>query len=203
MIMKRLSGILGLMILTVTLALANTDGPGLEVGDVAPDFKLQNVDGQWVSLSDYEDAKGYIVIFTCNSCPYSVLYEDRIIELHNKYSDSGYPVIAINPNDPEIQPKDSYDKMKDRSNEKGFEFPYVFDAKQEVFPAYGASRTPHVFLLDKDRVVQYIGAIDDNPKTPDAVNVNYVDSAIMAMEKGGKPDPNFTKAIGCTIKVKS
>jgi peroxiredoxin len=203
MIMKRLSGILGFMILSLTLALANPGGPGLEVGDEAPDFKLQNVDGEWVSLSDFEDAKGYIVIFTCNSCPYSVLYEDRIIELHEKYADRGYPVIAINPNDPDIQPKDSYDMMKVRADEKGFDFPYVFDAKQEVFPAYGASRTPHVFLLDNKRVVQYIGAIDDNAKAADEATVNYVDNAIMAMDSGKKPDPEFTKAIGCTIKVKS
>jgi len=203
MIMKRLSGILGFMILSLTLALANPGGPGVEVGDVAPDFKLQNIDGEWVSLSEYEDAKGYIVIFTCNSCPYSVLYEDRIIELHERYAAKGYPVIAINPNDPSVQPKDSYEKMKVRADEKGFDFPYVFDSKQEVFPAYGASRTPHVFLLDSERVVQYIGAIDDNPKDADAVTVNYVDNAIMAMTNGSKPDPDFTKAIGCTIKVKS
>ena len=203
MTMKRISAIFTFMAVSLTLALAGTTGPGLEVGDKAPDFKLQSVDGSWVSLKDYKDAKGYIVIFTCNTCPYSVLYEDRIIELHNEFADKGYPVIAINPNDPSVKPGDGYEEMKTRSQEKNFPFHYVFDSKQEVFPAYGASRTPHVYLLDDEMVVQYIGAIDDNAKDASSASVNYVSSAISAMEEGSKPDPNFTKAIGCTIKVKS
>ena len=128
MTMKRISGIFAIMSIAMTLALANPGGPGLEVGDTAPDFKLQNVDGSWVSLTDYEGAKGYIVIFTCNACPYSVMYQDRIIDLHNQFTDQGYPVIAINPNDPDVQPKDSFEAMKTRSNEKEFPFKYVFDA---------------------------------------------------------------------------
>jgi len=202
--MKNLFGIIGFLSLTLLLAFTIPVGGGLEIGDTAPDFKLQNaVDESWVSLSDYENVKGYIVIFTCNTCPYSVMYEDRINDLSKEYMDKGYPVIAINPNDPDVKAGDGFNEMKVRADEKDFSFKYLLDANQDVFPAYGATRTPHVFLLDENRVVKYIGAIDNNAKSAEDVTVNYVDIAIAAMEKGDDPDPNFTKAIGCTIKVKS
>jgi len=174
---------------------------GYHVGDKAADFSLKNIDGKMVSLSDYKDANGFIVIFTCNHCPWAVMYEDRIIELHNKYAAQGYPVIAINPNNPEVQPEDSFDKMQARAKEKGFTFPYIFDEKQTVYPEYGATKTPHVYLLDKDRIVQYIGAIDDSPRDASQVENAYVEQAIKALQNGKKPDPNSTKAIGCSIKA--
>jgi len=178
---------------------------GYELGDKATDFKLKNIDGTWVSLSDYEDAKGFIVIFTCNHCPYAVKYEDRIIALDKKYKKKGYPVIAINPNDPEAQPEDSFAKMKVRAKEKGFTFPYLFDDGQEIYPQYGATKTPHVFLLDKsggDYIVKYIGAIDDNYKSEEAVETHYVENAVDALMKGEEPTITSTKAIGCSIKTK-
>jgi len=174
---------------------------GYSVGDVATDFSLKNIDGEFVSLKDYKTVNGFIVIFTCNHCPYSVLYEDRIIALQEKYGEQ-YPVIAINPNDPEVQAGDSFKDMKVRANEKSFNFPYLFDDGQEVFPQYGATRTPHVFLLDASLTVKYIGAIDDNAKSVDDVTQKYVEDAIAALESGENPDPSFTKAIGCSIKVK-
>ena len=177
--------------------------PVLNVGDVAPDFSLKGVDGKMMSLADMKDAKGYIVTFTCNHCPYSVMYEDRLIELHNKMAAKGYPVIAINPNDPEAEPKDSFDGMVERSKEKGFPFAYLFDDGQKVYPQYGASRTPHIFLLDADRKVRYIGAIDDSARNADKVSKRYVEMAIEALEKGEEPTPSFTKAIGCSIKTKA
>lgn len=177
---------------------------GYGVGDVATDFRLKNVDGRMVSLSDYPDAKGYIVIFTCNHCPYAIAYEDRIIELNNEYAPKGYPVIAINPNDPVAQPADSYEKMQERAKEKGFTFPYLFDEGQKIYPQYGATRTPHVFLLEKTangNIVRYIGAIDDNYEDASAVKQHYLANAIDALLKGETITPDFTKAIGCTIKV--
>lgn len=174
---------------------------GYSVGDVATDFSLKNVDGEFISLKDYPKANGFIVIFTCNHCPYSVLYEDRIIALQEKYGET-YPVIAINPNDPDVQPGDSYENMIVRASEKKFNFPYLFDDGQEIFPQYGATRTPHVFLLDKSLTVQYIGAIDDNAKSVEDVTQKYVEDAIDALESEGTPDRSFTKAIGCSIKVK-
>ncbi|MEC7658907.1 MAG: redoxin domain-containing protein, partial [Bacteroidota bacterium] len=118
-------------------------GDGYQIGDVATDFSLPNVDGKMVSLSDYADAKGFIVIFTCNTCPYSVAYEDRIIALDNKYSGQGYPVIAINPNDPAAIDGDELSDMKVRAEEKGFTFPYLQDVGQQIYPQYGATKTPH------------------------------------------------------------
>lgn len=203
--MNRLTGILACLSLALAYAFAlPAPGNGYEVGDVAENFSLQNaIDGEWVSLSDYADVNGYIVIFTCNTCPYAVMYEDRIIDLHNTFAPRGYPVVAINPNDPEIKPGDSYEAMKERAEEKNFPFPYLFDAEQAVFPKYGAKRTPHIFLLDENRIVRYIGAIDNNAQNAAAANEHYVAAAIEALEKGEEPDPDFTKAIGCTIKVKS
>ena len=180
-------------------------GAGLNTGDKAPDFKLKNVDGKFVSLSDYSDAKGFIVVFTCNSCPYAKAYQDRINDLDKEFKKKGVPVIAINPNDPEVSPGDSYDKMITRAKEKNYSFPYLFDEKQEVFPAYGATKTPHVYLLKKkgtDYVVTYIGAIDDNYKDASKVSKTYLADAVNNMLAGKTPDPANTKAIGCGIKAK-
>ncbi len=176
---------------------------GYHVGDKASDFELMNVNGDMVSLSDYAEAKGFIVTFTCNHCPYAVMYEDRLIELHNKFAPMGYPVVAINPNDPAAQPKDSFEAMKVRADEKEFPFAYLFDDGQKIYPKYGATKTPHVFVLDKELVVQYIGAIDDSARDASKVEETYVADAIYAMEKGEKPNPNMTKAVGCSIKTKS
>ena len=199
--MKSLLTTLALLSFTFILAAAGP-GDGLKIGDVATDFSLKNVDGSFVSMADYDDAEGFIVIFTCNTCPYAVMYEDRINDLHSKYADKGYPVIAINPNDPEIKSGDGVAEMKQRAQKKSFNFPYLFDAGQYVYPQYGATKTPHVFVLDKDLVVQYIGAIDDNPQDASSVGVKYVEGAVEALKAGQSPSPRTTKAIGCSIKVK-
>jgi peroxiredoxin len=173
---------------------------GYVVGDKADDFFLKNVDGKMVSLSDYKDVKGYIVIFTCNHCPYAQMYEERIIALHNKYKPKGFPVIAINPNSPLIVPDDSYEEMQKRSKEMKYPFPYLFDEEQTVYPKYGATRTPHVFIMDTTLVVRYIGAIDDNPELPSMAKKRYVEDALEAMLRGEIPKPEYTLAIGCTVK---
>lgn len=177
---------------------------GYKVGDLAIDFNLKNVDDQMVSLASYEEAKGFIVIFTCNHCPYSIAYEDRIIELDKKYKALGYPVIAINPNDPEVAPDDDFEGMKVRASEKGFTFPYLFDEGQTVYPAYGATKTPHTYVLQKTEEglkVAYIGAIDDS-KEAESVENPYLNSALDALLKGETPSPDYTKAFGCSIKAK-
>src|SRR5690554_656176 len=178
---------------------------GYKIGDVATDFSLLNIDGQHVSLSDYADAKGFIVIFSCNHCPYVVAYEDRIVALDKKYKQLGYPVIAINPNDPIKQPEDSFENMQLRAKEKGFTFPYLLDEGQEIYPQYGAAKTPHVFILqktDEGNIVQYIGTIDDNYDDAAAVTEKYVENAVDALLAGNEVAVKETKAIGCTIKVK-
>ena len=176
---------------------------GYKVGDQAADFKLKNVDGSMVSLADYKGVSGYIVVFTCNTCPYAVMYEDRLIELHNKFASQGFPVVAINPNDPAVKAGDDFASMQTRAKEKKFPFKYLFDEGQKVYPAFGAQRTPHIFLLDANRYVRYIGAIDDNAQNPSEVTTKYVENAIAAIKAGNNPDPAETKAIGCTIKVKT
>jgi len=176
---------------------------GYQIGDVATDFKLKDVDDTYKSLSDYPDAQGYIVIFTCNHCPYSKAYEDRIIAIDKEYKKKGYPVIAINPNNPEKYPDDSFAKMKVRSQEKGFTFPYLFDEKQDIYPQYGATKTPHVFLLQKegdDNIVKYIGAIDDNHQDVKAVKNHFLKDALNSLLDGEEIERETTVAIGCSIK---
>lgn len=178
---------------------------GHQVGDIASTFNLKNVDGNMVSPDDdaYADAEGFIVIFTCNSCPYAVAYEDRIIDLHNTFAPQGYPVIAINPN--ATRPAaDSYENMIVRADEKSFPFPYLFDETQEVTVAYGAKRTPHAYLLQKEdngeKVVRYIGTIDNNAMDASSADVNYIGDAIAQLKAGNTIDLPTTKAIGCGIK---
>lgn len=180
---------------------------GLKVGDKAPDFKLKNVDGKAYSLQDVKDAngnkpKGYVLVFTCNSCPVAQMYEDRIIALHNKLAPQGYPVVAIQPNDPAVQPADGFEQMKVRARDRQYPFLYLFDDGQKVYPQYGAGRTPEVYLLDDQLTVQYHGAIDNNSEDETAVTKRYVESAVAALQKGEKPDPAEVKAIGCSIKAK-
>ncbi len=187
------------------LSLVAVQAQTLKPGDKAPNFSLKNVDGKTVSLSDYKKEKGVIVIFSCNTCPYVVAYEDRMIELHRKFSKLGYPVIAINPNNPEVSKGDSFEAMQVRAKEKAFPFAYLFDEKQEIFPKYGATRTPEVFLLKKVKkefVVAYTGTIDDNYKDKNEVKEKYLENAVNAVKEGKTPVPATTKAIGCGIKVK-
>ncbi len=190
--------------LTAFTSIENNTVKGYGVGAIADDFSLKNTDGKMVSLADYDNAKGFLVIFTCNTCPYAIAYEDRIIALDKKYKTQGVPVIAINPNNPSVKPGDSFDAMKIRAKEKGFTFPYLFDEGQKVYPKYGATKTPHVYLLqrtDKGNVVRYIGAIDDNYQDASQVEDKYVENAVDAMLAGKEIELTLTKAIGCSIKV--
>ncbi|RLD27133.1 MAG: thioredoxin family protein [Bacteroidetes bacterium] len=195
------------VVLLVSAFTANkiiSDEKGYDIGDIATDFKLENIDGNKVSMSDYKDAKGFIITFTCNTCPYAVLYEDRLEALNKKYAPEGYPVIAIMPNNTDIMPGDNMEAMKTRAKEKGFTFPYLLDQEQNIFPQYGAAKTPHMYVLQKTsegNIVKYIGAIDDNYKDADLVNTKYVENAVDALLKGEEVTETKTRAIGCTIKV--
>ncbi len=195
----------GLILVLGLLSFTKVYNSGYQVGDEATDFKLKNVDGKMVALSDYKSAKGFIVIFTCNHCPYAKKYEDRIIALDKMYKDKGYPVIAINPNDPAVQPQDSFAEMQIRAREKGFTFPYLMDEGQKIYPIYGATKTPHVYILKKENgknIVKYIGAIDNNYENPNDVSDYYVQDAVNQLLKNEPVKTEKTVAIGCTIKVK-
>ena len=177
---------------------------GLKVGDQAADFNLRNIDGSMVSLAATKRLKGYILIFTCNTCPYSVAYEDRIIELHEKYAPKGYPVVAVQPNNSKRSPGDSFEKMQKRAKSKGFLFPYLIDETQETTRTYGATNTPHVYVLnrqsEKSFVIEYIGAIDNNSRNAASADKHYVQDAVDNLLNGNAIGTTKTKAIGCTIK---
>ncbi|MEZ4849377.1 MAG: thioredoxin family protein [Bacteroidia bacterium] len=179
-------------------------GQGYEVGDVVADFNLKGVDHKMYSLEGMANVDGVILTFTCNTCPVSQAYEQRILELDAKYKDQGYPVVAINPNDESRQPGDSFAAMLDRAENKGYTFPYLQDATQEIAKAYGATRTPHNFVLQKNDegafVVKYIGAIDNNMQSADAATEKYLENAVDQLIAGEEVSVPFTKAIGCGIK---
>ncbi|MCU0418535.1 MAG: thioredoxin family protein [Cyclobacteriaceae bacterium] len=193
--------VLSLLAVAALLVAAAPVKEGYDVGDKVADFKLKNVDGKMVSLADFKTAKGFIVMFDCNTCPVSKAYNERILALNKKYASQGFPVIAINPNDPTVSAGDSFEKMVDYAKKKGYDFPYLVDETQNVAKAFGATNTPHVYVLTKDLTVAYIGSIDNSR---DAANVTkkYVEEAVDALLAGKEVPTPKTKAVGCTIKWK-
>ena len=179
--------------------------PTLMPGNIAPGIALMSVNDKKVSLNDYPVAKGFIIVFTCNTCPYAKAYQHRIIALNNQYAPQGFPVIAINPNDPDISPGDSFKKMKALAKAQHFTFPYLFDEGQVITSQYGAKNTPHVFVVTKGTAnftVEYAGAIDNDTPDTNPAKIKYVEDALNALLKNIKPAVAFTKAIGCGVKWK-
>jgi len=198
--MKNLS-----LVLIAFFMLSAFKNPGYQVGEAVADFKLKNIDEKNVSLADYPDAKGFIVVFTCNHCPFSKMYEDRINMLNKKYAKAGYPVIAINPNDAAQYPDDNFENMQKRAKEKKFSFPYLYDESQATARAFGATKTPDVFVVKKEDgklILKYTGAIDDNTESAKAAKVKYVENAVDALLSGKAVETTQTKAVGCGIKWK-
>ena len=179
------------------------NSPGYTIGDEATNFTLKNVDGSTVSLSDYPEAKGFILIFTANTCPYAVASEERMVALDREFKKKGYPVIAINPNNPKVQPDDSFKMMQRKAEEAGFTFPYLYDESQTVYAKYGATKTPHVYVLQKQddkNIVRYIGAIDDNVRNANGVKERFAANAVNELLAGKEVSVKETKAIGCSVK---
>lgn len=174
--------------------------PPLQQGDPAPDFSLPGVDGQRYSLKDFAEKPVLVVLFSCNHCPYVQAYEDRLIEIQRDYEDRGVQLVAINSNDDVNYPEDSFENMVTRAKAKGYNFPYLRDASQQVALAYGATHTPHLFVFDRHRRLRYTGKIDDNWQRPDAVKRRYLREALEAILRNGEPAEPTTHAIGCTIK---
>lgn len=188
-----------------SLLLGNAKEP-YKSGDLARDFNLKNLNGKMISLSQFEDAKGFIVVFTCNTCPVAQKYEQRIMDLHDEFSSKGYPVIAINSNDSRVSPGDSYEAMKELAKRKSYKFEYLYDETQEIAREYGATNTPHVYVLHRengnDLKIAYAGAIDNNTDDASKADKHYVEDAVNAL-LNGKPVPLAgTKAVGCGIKWK-
>lgn len=195
-----------LLLATVLFAMSSNKMPGYSVGDVVADFNLKNVDNKQVSLADYRSGKGAIVIFDCNTCPYSKAYNSRIIALNKKYASKGFPVIAINANDPDMSPGDSFAEMVSEAKKKNYDFPYLVDESQQVAKSFGATNTPHVFVLKNESSqfkVAYIGAIDNNSRDASSADKKYVEDAVDALLAGKEISTTKTKAVGCGIKWKN
>lgn len=175
----------------------------LVVGQNAPFFTLRNVDNKLVSFNSYPKAKGFIIVFTCNTCPVAKAYEQRIIELGKKMAPLGYPVLAVNPNDADVSSGDSFAKMQARAKDKKYPFPYLYDAGQRVTNMYGATKTPQLFIAQKTKkglIIQYTGAIDDDQELENPGRTKYVERAIAALNANKLPAIKATKAIGCSVK---
>jgi thiol-disulfide isomerase/thioredoxin len=203
----RLASLALAAILASTLGGAAAAAEELAIGAKAPDFTLLGTDGQKYTLSAIAAPekgaapKAVAVVFTCNHCPFSQAYEPLLIELAKKYSARGVAFVLVNPNDAKVQPEDSYDRMVSRAKDKGYPFPYLHDAGQDVAHAYGARVTPHIFLLDADLVVRYRGRINDN-RDPEKVTAHDLVAAMDALLAGKAIETSETRAFGCTIKWK-
>lgn len=165
-------------------------------------FELPGVDGRAHTSDDYADKEVLAVIFSCNHCPYVQAWEDRMVEIQKDYAERDVQLVAINANDDTKYPSDSFQAMKTRAEEKGFNFPYLRDEDQSVAKAYGAERTPEVFLFDDQRVLRYHGSIDDNYEDPAGVSEHYLRDALEAVLAGEDPELVRTQPVGCTIKWK-
>ena len=174
----------------------------LQIGEQAPDFKLAGVDGKQYSLADFAQAKLLIVVFSCNHCPYVIGSEDRMNRLYADYSPKGVAMIAINSNETDNHPTDSFEHMVERAREKGFKFPYVRDETQDVARAYGALRTPHFYVFDGDRKLRYTGRMDDNPRVARAETTRELHDALDALLEGKAPAVPVTNPVGCNVKWK-
>lgn len=203
--MNKMKKLIALLLIPIGFAFSSEGG--YQVGDTVSDFKLKNVDGKMVSLSDYNEAKGFIIIFDCNTCPMSKAYNSRIMELSKKFSGQGFPVILINPNSDEVVPEESFNEMVRHAKSHGYDFPYLYDGTQEVVKKFRPTNTPHTFVLNKTSdgllKVAYMGAIDNNSRNGANATHHYVEEAISDLLAGRPVAIPKQKAIGCSIKWKN
>jgi peroxiredoxin len=187
----------GCLTLCVSAALA------LEIGDPMPksDARMKNIDGRELGLDSLTGAKGTLVLFTCNACPWVKAWEERTVALGNEYAKKGIGVVAVNANDPSVVKEDGFDVMQTRAKERGIEYPYVVDQGSRLAKAFGAERTPEAFLFDPSGKLVYHGTIDDNAQKPGEVKERYLRNALQALVDGRKIEVAETKSLGCTIKL--
>jgi len=203
--MKKTMSAVAVLVALLTMSLGFPAG-GYKIGDYVKDFELKNVDGKKVSMGMNKEVKGYIITFTCNTCPVAKAYEDRIIDLHKKFESKGFPVIAIQANDGERSPGDSYTAMQQRAKAKNYGFPYLIDESQEIVKAFGATNTPHTFLVKKESngfKLVYAGAIDNNSQDGAAATKKYIETAIEEVIANKEVSTPSVRAVGCGIKWKS
>ena len=191
---RKFAMLLAVALVAMTVSVSHA---AVKVGDKAPDIKgVPTTDGKQVNLADAKDAKAIVVCFTCNNCPVAVAYEDRFVDFTKKYADKGVKFIAIN-----VNAREDLDKMKQRAEEKGLNYPYAYEESGASAVAFGAKVTPHIFVLDGDRKVAYIGAFDDN-QNPDKVGKAYVADAVDAILAGKSVPVTETRPVGCGIQIK-
>jgi len=174
----------------------------LDLGSILPlgDIKMADISGKDISLNDAKGKNGLLVIFSCNTCPWVIAWEDRYVELAETYKDKGVGIVAINSNEKQFETVDSMEEMQAHAKEQGYNFYYTMDNGSKLASEFGATRTPHIYLFDKKDKLVYRGAIDDNARKPDKVENTYLADAIDNMLAGSAIDPTATKALGCAIK---
>ncbi len=183
---------MGVVMGVAMVAVAHAEG--VKVGERAPDFKAETVDGKTLTLADAKGAKVTVIAFTCYTCPVALAYEDRFVEFAKEYKEKDVALVTIN-----VNVTEDLKTMKARAEEKGFNFPYAYDGSGKSAEAYGAVVTPHMFVVDGDGKIAYIGAFDDN-MSHDKVTKTYVVDAVEALLAGKRPAVTEARAFGCSIK---
>lgn len=192
-------------LLLPTTSLFAQSSNGYALGDAVENFTVKSTDNRSISLADYRSQKGLIVVFSSNHCPFSHVYEERIQALNQQFAAQGYPVLAIMPNDPGVYEEDSFVNMQRRAKEQNYSYPYAIDETQQTTRRFGASRTPQAFVLKQNSgqfIVEYMGAIDDNPQDCDSVKRKYLEEAVASLLAGRPVATPITKAIGCAVKLR-
>lgn len=203
LLLKKIAGLLTLCmgLFLFMMAFRVNDNKVYSIGDTVEDFSLKNFDGKMVSLSGLSDAKGVIIVFTTNECPFDQAYEKRLISLDQKYRPDGFKLIAINPNNPTISTADNFMAIQARAEQKSFTFPFLFDESGSMRTRFGVIRSPHAFVLDASRKIVYSGAIDDNVEETEKIKNKYVEDVITALKNGKSVLKPMTKPVGCAVKA--
>jgi peroxiredoxin len=172
----------------------------LPTGSAAPDFSLKATDGKQYSLSDFSDMQTLVIFFTCNHCPFVIGSEEQTRETALKFQSKGVKFVAINSNSPKTHPNDDFEHMVQRMDEHKFPWPYLYDSTQEVAKAYGALRTPHFYIFNKDRILAYTGRAIDTPRDASQLTINDLDNALSDIVAGNPIATPVTNPIGCNVK---
>ena len=176
----------------------------LEIGSTMPlkDLELADISGKNITLANAKGDAGTLVVFSCNTCPWVIRWEDRYVSLANTYAQKGIGMIAVNSNAARFGGEDSLEEMVEHAKNNGYNFPYAQDPESELASAFGATKTPHIYLFNGDDKLVYRGAIDDNAKNAKKVDEPFLANAIDALLAGNPINPQTTKALGCSIKFK-
>ena len=189
-------------ILIPILFLTYISAAELEIGSGMPgmDYKLKDISGNTTTLADVKGNKGTLVIFSCNTCPWVIRWEDRYVSIADKYTPKGIGVIAVNSNAGRFGGDDSLEEMVKHAKKNDYNFPYAQDPRSQLASKFGATKTPHIYLFDNNDVLVYRGAIDDNARDARSVDEPYLANAIDQLIAGNPIEKPISKAIGCGIK---